>query len=417
MTDKSNHMIVSVQEKIEQIKHKKYAYQWDIFLKSSASSVDTALDRMLIAYADISDHLSAGPPIQRPAYLGKGGRDIYSIDFSLVNAWGNGLFFHFGERYGNPRDGFYRRLWCEYIGIPDTRLYIEQCADVFSRSEEDKVVSVQPIPSLRISIATNQGWLWQEMVWHVISGRLSKEGYEDDTLGIETRVRLFDTLKELQETDVFEKLLRASKEKITETLNHPTEFDRKYFMLRSDRYVDIDETVQSLKDPGRIRSIDISSLGLVDMPESVSRLTSVKDIYAENNAFTSFPPVLSLISSAEKLLLAHNRIASIPPSISQLQGLSFLSLNNNELTELPEEIGSLGNLEVLLLSGNKLTRLPDALAQLSRLRTLRIADNPMSESEVERIRALLPACYVDTEKTHLEKTVESMMEKHKKSVK
>lgn len=199
-------MTVSVQEKIEQIKHKKYAYQWDITLVAPSSSVETTFDRIIAAYADIFDHLSSGPKIVRPAHLGKGGKELFAIDFSLQNAWGNGLFFQFGEPGGNPRDGYYANLWCEFVGIADTRLYVERAGDVFAQMLDENIMTVQPTTLLRISLATNQGWAWQEIIWHVVRDRLNQEGYEDETLGSIERVKLFDMLNKMQETEVLGKL-------------------------------------------------------------------------------------------------------------------------------------------------------------------------------------------------------------------
>ncbi len=390
-------MTTIVQEKIEQFKTKKYAYQWDITLKAPSSFSDTSFDRILIALSDIFDHLSAGPPIQRPHYLGQGGKEIYGVDFSLANAWGNGLYFQFYDRGGNPRDGFGANLWCEFAGIADTRLWIQHSAVVYYRMEDDEVVTIEPNTVLRISLSTNQGWAWQETIWHVIQDRLTKEGYTDETLGIQSRVRLFDTVISLEETDVFKKLFSISEEKIMQDLNHPAEYDKKYFSLRSDRYVNIEETIKNLKDPGRIRIIDISSLGLLSVPTLIAEFPYVKDIYASYNELTEFPePFLSSLH-AEKIILDHNHLRTLPKTIAQLQQLTFLNINNNEIEVLPEQIGLLTNLETLHISFNKLSTLPESLGKLNALRLLCVTGNPLPMGEISKIKKLLPKCHIDYE--------------------
>lgn len=399
-------MTVSVQEKIEQIKHKKYAYQWDIHLKAHVSFSDAAFDRILLTLSDIFDHVSSGPAIQRPHYLGRGGKEIYAIDFSLTNAWGNGLYFHFYDRGGNPRDGFGAQLWCEFVGIADTRLWIEQSATVYYRFEDDGVVTVEPNTTLRISLATNQGWAWQEAIWRAIRERFSQEGYDDETLGMQSRVRLLDTIGSLGETDVFEKLFAISTEKVMQNLNHPVEYDQKYFVLRSDRYIDIEQTIRDLKDPGRIRTIDISSLGLEQIPEQVALFPYVKDMYAESNEFVVFPEVITKMHTIERLLLGYNHVRTIPKTIAQLQNLTFLHLSNNEIDILPEQIGLLQNLESLHIAYNKLTSLPQSLEKLEKLRMLRLTGNPLPPEEIAKVKRLLPHCQIETEKTHYERSLD-----------
>jgi hypothetical protein len=269
-------MTTTVQQKIEQTKQKKYAYQWDIYLKAVRGLEASSFDQIIIACADIFDRLSAGPPLQRPPYLGRGGQEIYAVDFSLTNAWGNGLFFHFYNHTGNPRDGYRADLWCEFVGIVDTRVYIERSASVYYRLVEDMIVTVEPSISFFVSIATNQSWDWQQIIWHCVRERFEKEGYDDETLGLQARVKLFDTVQELKETEVFAKLVPASKEKIMHNLNHPTSYDMTYFQLCSDRYIDLDETITALKDPGRIHTINISSLALAQIPHELVIVNSLQ---------------------------------------------------------------------------------------------------------------------------------------------
>ncbi len=83
-----------------------------------------------------------------------------------------------------------------------------------------------------------------------------------------------------------------------------------------------------------------------------------------------------------------------PASIGQLKALQTLDLSNNKLTVLPAEIGQLKALKTLNLSGNFFEVLPPEIGQLKALQTLDLSDNPISKSELQRIRALLPQCNV-----------------------
>lgn len=404
-------MAATVLEKIEQVKHKKYAHQWDIFMKSAAADTDTPFDRMLLAFADIFDHLLAGPTIQRPAYLGKGGKEIYLTDFSLMNAWGNGLFFHFTERQPETNDGFTAGLWCEFVGLADTRLYIEHCADVEGQTGAD-IALVRPPVELKITVATNQGWLWQEIIWRAVSERLLQEKFADTTLRVYSRVPLFDTLRQMDESAVFEKLFETSTERVYDSLVHPAAFDRHYFSLQADRYMNVSEAMQVIVDKERIRTIDLSSLQLAQLPDDIAAFTRVRELHAEHNALLAFPATLTRLLQLEHLVLEHNQIADIPKDIAQLQELRLLNLSNNQLTVLPKEIGSLKKMEALYIANNQLETIPDTIGALDHLRILRVTGNPLSSEQIAKVHALLPACAIETERTAHERMVDAVAAKY-----
>ena len=67
-----------------------------------------------------------------------------------------------------------------------------------------------------------------------------------------------------------------------------------------------------------------------------------------------------------------------------------MDLYGNLITTLPEGIGNLTNLKGLVLSDNELETLPKSIGNLTKLEWLYLGYNPISNSERERITALLP---------------------------
>jgi hypothetical protein len=85
---------------------------------------------------------------------------------------------------------------------------------------------------------------------------------------------------------------------------------------------------------------------------------------------------------ALKLDLSELGLRELPPSIGQLTQLQVLNVSSNQLTALPEALGQLTQLEELDVSGNQLTALPETLKRLTRLQALYLHDNPRAHPNV-----------------------------------
>lgn len=110
-------------------------------------------------------------------------------------------------------------------------------------------------------------------------------------------------------------------------------------------------------------------------------------------------------------------IRQVPGEIANLKKLEILSLNVNAIRILPKEIGELKNLRILDLSDNPgifnidhitalenleelslfgcgLSNLPEDMGQLKKLKYLGLTGNNISDYDLNRIRASLPACKI-----------------------
>ena len=134
---------------------------------------------------------------------------------------------------------------------------------------------------------------------------------------------------------------------------------------------------------------------LTTLPESIGNLTNLNTLSLTNNKLTTLPDWIGNLTNLTYLGLWSNEFTTLPSSIGNLTNLTTLELSENQLTTLPESIGNLTKLTELDLSGIHLTTLPDWLGNLTNLTFLCIFDNPIPESELERIQSLLPNCEIE----------------------
>jgi internalin A len=122
-------------------------------------------------------------------------------------------------------------------------------------------------------------------------------------------------------------------------------------------------------------ALDLSKIGLKELPESIGQLKRVQDLHLYDNQLSSLPESIGQLKQLQILFVYNNQLSSVPESIGQLKQLQQLYLSGNQLSSLPESIGQLTALKLLDLSNNQLTSLPPSLSNLSRLKELFLHSN------------------------------------------
>jgi hypothetical protein len=141
------------------------------------------------------------------------------------------------------------------------------------------------------------------------------------------------------------------------------------------------EAKQRIQQARRNRAItlDLSSLKLRKLPESLASLTQLQVLSLSNNQLRELPESLASLTQLQVLDLSNNQLRELPESLASLTQLQRLDLSNNQLRELPEALASLTQLQRLDLDNNQLSELPEALASLTQLQGLYLDNNQLRE--------------------------------------
>jgi Leucine-rich repeat (LRR) protein len=117
---------------------------------------------------------------------------------------------------------------------------------------------------------------------------------------------------------------------------------------------------------------------------------ALQNLFLTGNGIEDLYILPDSLPKIRKIHLHHNQLTGIPETFGELITLRELRLYNNLLQSIPENIGNLENLRYLSLEKNRLKTLPESISKLKKLEELYLADNLFSETEQQRIRALVP---------------------------
>jgi internalin A len=141
----------------------------------------------------------------------------------------------------------------------------------------------------------------------------------------------------------------------------------------------ISEIPESLSQLTNLTELYLWGNQISEIPESLSKLTNLTELYLWQNQISGIPESLSKLTNLTELYLWQNQISEIPESLSQLTNLTELNLSQNQISEIPESLSQLTNLTELNLSQNQISEIPESLSQLTNLTGLNLSQNQISE--------------------------------------
>jgi Leucine-rich repeat (LRR) protein len=157
----------------------------------------------------------------------------------------------------------------------------------------------------------------------------------------------------------------------------------------------IDTIFNKIGQLTNLTTLDLHGNSLSSLPAEIGQLTNLTELTLGFNYLSSLPAEIGQLTNLTTLVLYQNSLSSLPAEIGQLTNLTTLVLYQNSLSSLPAEIGQLTKLTKLDLSSNSLSSLPAEIGQLTNLTSLDLRSNKFEDTEKERIKGLLPDCYIE----------------------
>lgn len=121
-----------------------------------------------------------------------------------------------------------------------------------------------------------------------------------------------------------------------------------------------------------LTELDLTKLGLTQIPEEVFELTELKMLNLNHNRLTTIPNEIVKLAKLKGLELFDNQLITIPDIIEKLKNLTLLDFGRNHLTSIPELIRKLLNLTAFAVDENQLALIPEFIGELRNLRTLNL---------------------------------------------
>jgi len=128
-----------------------------------------------------------------------------------------------------------------------------------------------------------------------------------------------------------------------------------------------------------ISKLDLSNLGLTEIPKEIFKLKNLKSLNLSNNLIKTIPKEIEQLKRLETLDLSNNKISNFYAKICELNKVKHLNLNNNKISSLPKQIKKLSFLRKLSISNNQISSFPAEFSELINLISLNISKNPIKK--------------------------------------
>ena len=122
-----------------------------------------------------------------------------------------------------------------------------------------------------------------------------------------------------------------------------------------------------------LKTLSVSYNELDSLPDELGGLTSLEQLWLDQNQLTYLPNTIGDLENLKTLELQYNWLESIPSELGNCAKLEFLHLDRNDLDSIPATLGSLRQLrELHLVNAGNLLNVPEELCQLRLLELIEI---------------------------------------------
>ena len=121
----------------------------------------------------------------------------------------------------------------------------------------------------------------------------------------------------------------------------------------------------------KLKRLDINYSKIKTLPESMSKLSALKEIFIEGcDCLEKLPESFTSLSSLRELSITYSGIRSLPGSFGNLSALEKIDLSFTDIETLPESFGNLRNLKWFKTSFRNYACLPVSFGNLASLEEL-----------------------------------------------
>ena len=138
-------------------------------------------------------------------------------------------------------------------------------------------------------------------------------------------------------------------------------------------------------------SLDDTQVGLLEEWEHEGYFGTEVHLTCIDSDCTEVP---SLKHQITKLDMSHNDLVEVPDWVKQMTSLRELDLSYNQISALPWEFANLKCLQRLSIAHNQVTGFPENVRRLLSLQHFDCVGNGILEPEQSRIQLLLPNCNI-----------------------
>lgn len=149
------------------------------------------------------------------------------------------------------------------------------------------------------------------------------------------------------------------------TLNKTEGFETAYSYVLQNQVMSIDRRREVLlnlyeliEDPEQVGILDLSNLGLKELPTFVHKYSNIHELILSNNDISELPKLLQTFPNLTHLDVSGNKLGTKDFKSSKLKGVRSLDISDNSFADLPQWMNKMKGITHLKIGNNSFNQVP-----------------------------------------------------------
>ena len=134
--------------------------------------------------------------------------------------------------------------------------------------------------------------------------------------------------------------------------------------------VDSTKFINNLSKLVKLKHLDIFATGIKTLPSDIHKLQKLESLYVWESEMVSVTEAICELKNLKHLMLGGWKLETLPKNLYKLQSLEDITIRSSVITEIPNSVFDIPNLKSLDISADSITTISPRISNLKSLESL-----------------------------------------------
>lgn len=128
--------------------------------------------------------------------------------------------------------------------------------------------------------------------------------------------------------------------------------------------------INNLSKLAKLKYLDTFATGITTLPSDIHKLQKLESLYVWESEMTSVTEAICELKNLKHLMLASRKLEALPKNLHKLQNLEDITIRSDVIKEIPDSVFDIPNLKLLHISADNITTISPRISNLKSLESL-----------------------------------------------